>query len=169
MAQPAALLRCLLLLALVWRSTAQASTQLSVAFPTYETNMLAWYDAANFTAPSTWPARKGTQVNFGGSTTSFVGVDQADPTGAAGNNQCPVTYVSGVFTPGSPAGTGSTMIFGPSYSSDYPSATAFTFCSVTRYTSAQSTGRILQGVDGANCECRLPRRAAPHRTACGLF
>lgn len=158
MAQPA-LLRCLLLLALVWRSSAQASTQLANA---YQTDLIAWYDAADVipgaTSPS-WTSQTGAYVvNFGGSNSSLA-VDQADPTGAAGNNQCPVTYLSGAFTPGSPAGTGSTMMFAPTYSS--LGKTAFTFCSVTRYTKSQSTGRILQDVDGANCACRVPRRAAP--------
>ncbi len=168
MAQPAAL-RSLLLLALVWRSAAQT---LDAA---YQANMIVWLAATdNYipgTAPSnpTWTSKVGSAltVNFGSSGASVsLAVDQADPTGAAGNNQCPVTYVSGVYNVA--AVTGASMIF-PLYYNQL-GKTALTFCSVSRYTTSNATGRIQQGIDANFRACSVPRRTALHSsvvlTAC---
>ena len=102
---------------------------------------MTWYDAAsgvNLTS-KLWQSRVNASnyATLGGTAPTFA-TDARDSSGAAGNNLCPVTYLSGVQT--------STISFPDSYSS----GTAFTVCTVSRYPTANVQARIFQDAT-ANC------------------
>jgi hypothetical protein len=109
--------------------------------PAYQAGLVTWYDTSGANPGAMqWASRltQGTYATLGG-TAPVVATDARDAGGSAGNNLCPVTYVSG--------GTGSTVSFPETYS-----GTAFTVCTVSRYTTQVNMKRIFQDAT-ENCAC----------------
>jgi hypothetical protein len=153
-AQPAALLRCLLLLALVLRSSAIDSTAtLDPSYVTGATGMNFWYDFVNYTTtPSVaWKNRVPGKTTGATITNAPVaGNDPPDTSGTAGGNACSIDYLAG-------STTATDMGIFPSFmTQDYLVGTAVSVCSVTRYLIAPTVGsfwRIIQSVDLTNNNC----------------